>query len=386
MPPRPDPPAERPAASRTVAREQTPREVGTRPADRPLDAGTALRLVLAAQARVRPEQLDDEEPLDELFQGASSRRNQVLLDLAREFGLSGGEGVAQQPVGELVRGAARTGRALSLPWALPARHRRRRADPGARPLGRVARRCGGAPGERVGAGPGLPTTCSRCWRSRRGPGRRRAAARSAACRGRRDDARGRPRARRRGRRAGRRGARVLAPVHPAPAAGRPPAAAPPRRRGARGGGAGVRAAPGAPRDVDRGAPSAGPPSASAWPCSTKSSAPAARARSRPASTTAATSLRLGLGQRALGPRRRPPRRPARRARRATLRRSRRMAPSRCSRAPPSLAGRCEGALAEALRAVAGGRWRDPSPGLRPTVPSTAAAALTAPRAPTRPPA
>ena len=72
-------------------------------ADRPLDAGTALRLVLAVQARVRPEQLDDEEPLDELFQGASSRRNQVLLDLAREFGLSGAEGVAQQPVGELVR-------------------------------------------------------------------------------------------------------------------------------------------------------------------------------------------------------------------------------------------------------------------------------------------
>ena len=72
------------------------------PADRPLDAGTALRLVLATQARVRPEQLDDDEPLGELFQGASSRRNQVLLDLAREFELSGGEGVAQQPVGELV--------------------------------------------------------------------------------------------------------------------------------------------------------------------------------------------------------------------------------------------------------------------------------------------
>ncbi len=71
--------------------------------DRPLDAGTALRLVLAAQARVRPEQLDDDEPLDDLFQGASSRRNQVLLDLGREFGLSGAEGVPQQPVGELVR-------------------------------------------------------------------------------------------------------------------------------------------------------------------------------------------------------------------------------------------------------------------------------------------
>ncbi len=102
-----DPPssAERLAVSspRLDTARQSPKDDGTHaPADRPLDAGTALRLVLAAQARVRPEQLDDEEPLDELFQGASSRRNQVLLDLAREFGLSGGEGVAQQPVGELV--------------------------------------------------------------------------------------------------------------------------------------------------------------------------------------------------------------------------------------------------------------------------------------------
>ncbi|MDP1850412.1 MAG: acyltransferase domain-containing protein, partial [Solirubrobacteraceae bacterium] len=72
------------------------------PADRPLDAGTALRFVLATQARVRPEQLDDDESIDALFQGASSRRNQVLLDLAREFALSGGEGVARQPLGELV--------------------------------------------------------------------------------------------------------------------------------------------------------------------------------------------------------------------------------------------------------------------------------------------
>ena len=89
----------RPAPPAPDRRSGAPTALG----DRPLDAGTALRLVLATQARVRPEQLDDDEPLDELFQGASSRRNQVLLDLAREFGLSGGEGVAQQPVGELVR-------------------------------------------------------------------------------------------------------------------------------------------------------------------------------------------------------------------------------------------------------------------------------------------
>ena len=110
--------AERLAVSspRLDTARQPPEEGGTHgPADRPLDAGTALRLVLAAQARVRPEQLDDEEPLDELFQGASSRRNQVLLDLAREFGLSGGEGVAQQPVGELVRTLREQGASYRFP-------------------------------------------------------------------------------------------------------------------------------------------------------------------------------------------------------------------------------------------------------------------------------
>jgi fatty acid synthase len=86
-------------------------------ADRPLDAGTALRLVLAAQARVRPEQLDDDEPLDDVFQGASSRRNQVLLDLGREFGLSGAEGMPQQPIGELVRALREQGTHYRFPGA-----------------------------------------------------------------------------------------------------------------------------------------------------------------------------------------------------------------------------------------------------------------------------
>ncbi len=71
-------------------------------ADRPVDAGTALRLVLAAQARVRPEQIDDAESLDDLFQGASSRRNQVLLDLGRELNLSRADGLPAQAIGELV--------------------------------------------------------------------------------------------------------------------------------------------------------------------------------------------------------------------------------------------------------------------------------------------
>ncbi|MCK9249743.1 MAG: DUF1729 domain-containing protein [Solirubrobacteraceae bacterium] len=68
----------------------------------PVDAGDALLLVLALQARVRAEQIAVGETIDELFQGVSSRRNQVLIDLGRELSLSGAEGAQQQPVGELV--------------------------------------------------------------------------------------------------------------------------------------------------------------------------------------------------------------------------------------------------------------------------------------------
>ncbi|MDA0136568.1 DUF1729 domain-containing protein [Solirubrobacter sp. CPCC 204708] len=71
--------------------------------DKPVDAGDALEFVLALQARVRLDQLDPSESVDELFQGVSSRRNQVLIDLGREFGLSGAEGVQRQTIGELVK-------------------------------------------------------------------------------------------------------------------------------------------------------------------------------------------------------------------------------------------------------------------------------------------
>ncbi len=84
-------------------------------ADRPVDAGAALEFVLALQARVRLDQLDPSETLDELFQGVSSRRNQVLIDLGREFGLSGGESVQGQPIGELVKTLREQGAAYRFP-------------------------------------------------------------------------------------------------------------------------------------------------------------------------------------------------------------------------------------------------------------------------------
>ena len=85
--------------------------------DRPVDAGDALEFVLALQARVRLDQLDPAETLDELFQGVSSRRNQVLIDLGREFGLSGAEGVQRQTIGELVKTLREQGASYRFPGA-----------------------------------------------------------------------------------------------------------------------------------------------------------------------------------------------------------------------------------------------------------------------------
>ncbi|WP_354699367.1 hypothetical protein DSM112329_05081 [Paraconexibacter sp. AEG42_29] len=96
-----------PGGGETDGRPAGPAGAPARPvADQPLHAGLALRLALAAQARVRPDQLDGSETIDQLFQGVSSRRNQVLIDIGRELALSGAEGVQRQTVGELVEALA----------------------------------------------------------------------------------------------------------------------------------------------------------------------------------------------------------------------------------------------------------------------------------------
>ncbi|MGE3620779.1 MAG: beta-ketoacyl synthase N-terminal-like domain-containing protein [Acidimicrobiia bacterium] len=85
--------------------------------DVPVPAAEAFRMVLAAQARVRLDQLTDGETIEELFGGASSRRNQVLLDLGRELGLSGTEGVHEVPVGDLAATLAEAAPAYRFPGA-----------------------------------------------------------------------------------------------------------------------------------------------------------------------------------------------------------------------------------------------------------------------------
>lgn len=70
-------------------------------ADEPLTVREALRALIAVQARVRPEQLDAKETIDEVFEGVSSRRNQVLLDIGAEFALGTIDGAHEKPLAEL---------------------------------------------------------------------------------------------------------------------------------------------------------------------------------------------------------------------------------------------------------------------------------------------
>ncbi len=69
-------------------------------ADLPVDHATALAALLALRVGVRVEQLD-QDSIDSLVDGASSRRNQVLMDLGKEFGVPAIDGAHEAPLAEL---------------------------------------------------------------------------------------------------------------------------------------------------------------------------------------------------------------------------------------------------------------------------------------------
>ncbi|MGI9576641.1 MAG: fatty acid synthase subunit beta domain-containing protein [Microthrixaceae bacterium] len=59
--------------------------------DRPVTASDAIAALLCHLTAVRPDQLGDDS-IDDLVDGASSRRNQVLMDLGKEFGIGSVDG------------------------------------------------------------------------------------------------------------------------------------------------------------------------------------------------------------------------------------------------------------------------------------------------------
>jgi fatty acid synthase len=88
-----------PGATGPVADAPDPGATGP-VADAPVDLTTALRALLALRAGVRADQLGD-DTLDTLVEGASSRRNQLLMDLGREFGVPAIDGAHEVPLAEL---------------------------------------------------------------------------------------------------------------------------------------------------------------------------------------------------------------------------------------------------------------------------------------------
>lgn len=77
------------------------------PTDAPLSHSEALTTLLALQARVRPDQIGAAETIEALFDGVSSRRNQVLIDLGAEFDLGTIDGAHDKPLTELAAEVAR---------------------------------------------------------------------------------------------------------------------------------------------------------------------------------------------------------------------------------------------------------------------------------------
>ncbi len=78
---------------------------GDAPADAPVDHATALAALLALRVGARPEQLGT-DTVDVLVDGASSRRNQVLMDLGKEFSVPAIDGAHEAPLPDLVSNLA----------------------------------------------------------------------------------------------------------------------------------------------------------------------------------------------------------------------------------------------------------------------------------------
>ena len=93
-------------------------------ADSQLSPAEALKMLLALQAKVRPDQISDTETIDELFQGVSSRRNQALLDIGAEFQAGTLDGAHEKPLAVLAGEIAK--RAGS--WKAPGRYLRAAED------------------------------------------------------------------------------------------------------------------------------------------------------------------------------------------------------------------------------------------------------------------
>uniref|UniRef100_UPI0028040E62 polyketide synthase n=1 Tax=uncultured Corynebacterium sp. TaxID=159447 RepID=UPI0028040E62 len=83
-------------------REEAPAVV----ADRPLSVHQALEMLIALWTKVRPDQMAATDSIETLVEGVSSRRNQLLVDLGVEFGISAIENAADAAIPQLAESVA----------------------------------------------------------------------------------------------------------------------------------------------------------------------------------------------------------------------------------------------------------------------------------------
>ncbi|OFP29420.1 type I polyketide synthase [Corynebacterium sp. HMSC068G04] len=85
-----------------VPREEAPAAVE----DLPLSVHQALEMLIGLWTKVRPDQMAATDSIETLVEGVSSRRNQLLVDLGVEFGVSAIENAADAPLPQLAESVA----------------------------------------------------------------------------------------------------------------------------------------------------------------------------------------------------------------------------------------------------------------------------------------
>ncbi|WIK64412.1 type I polyketide synthase [Gleimia hominis] len=70
--------------------------------DLPVDAAQAVRVLLALSNKITRAQIEDSDTVESLTNGVSSKRNQLLMDMAAELGVPTIEGAAEASIGDLM--------------------------------------------------------------------------------------------------------------------------------------------------------------------------------------------------------------------------------------------------------------------------------------------
>ncbi|OHQ53817.1 type I polyketide synthase [Corynebacterium sp. HMSC070H05] len=78
-----------------------PAASGAPASDLPFTAADAITVLFALQNKIRPEQINDSDTIEELTGGVSSRRNQLLMDMSAELGVPAIDGAAEADVATL---------------------------------------------------------------------------------------------------------------------------------------------------------------------------------------------------------------------------------------------------------------------------------------------